>query len=296
MIVGVYFSSRRLRDRWIEYLRPLLPDCQVGDADDVDPEVLVVGNPAGSELRRFARLRFVQSTWAGVERLAVDAPRVPIARMVAPGLTEAMIEFVEMSVLMLHRDVPRYLRQQQAAEWEPKPQDRSRPSVGVAGFGELGRPVAEAIARRGFRVTAWARHPRSGEIEVVAGRSGWAEMLARSDIVVNLLPLTAATRGIFDAAAFEHMKPGTGFINVARGGHVVEDALLAALDAGTVGEAILDVFASEPLPTESSLWRHPRVMVFPHVAAFSRPETLAPHVAANIRRFAGGEPPRFLVD
>lgn len=143
---------------------------------------------------------------------------------------------------------------------------------------------------------AWARSDRQGEVPVVSGEEGWRRLLDRSEIVVNLLPLTDSTRGILDSGAFDLLGPGAALVNVARGAHVVEADLLTALDDGRVSDAVLDVFPTEPLPERHPYWEHPRVTVLPHVAAPSDPDDLVAEVAANLRRFLAGETPRHLVE
>lgn len=299
-VVGVHFEAPDLRIEWVRLLAAALPNSVVGSTEATDPkrvEILVVGNPPGRELRRFPNLGFVQSTWAGVDRLNEDRPDVPVARMVAPELTRAMAEFVLTACSMLHRRVPSYLRAQSARLWRPL---EHRPIAGtrvtVLGFGALGRPVAAALTAAGFDVVAWARTPREVEVSVLSGEDGWVEAMGRADILVNLLPLTPLTRGLLDRRALEMLPRGAGLVNVARGDHVVERDLLAVLDAGHLGDAILDVFSQEPLPGDHPFWSHPRVLIFPHVAAPSRPHQLAPHVAANIHRFLAGEQPLHLVE
>lgn len=298
-IVGVDVETGRTTRRWVDELEPRLPGFSVAPAAELDPggvEIAVVGNPPGETLHRYPNLRFVQSTWAGVDALVADPPGVPIARMVSPALTEAMTEFVLMAVLMLHRGAPEYRRRQSARDWEPSlaPPATGR-KVGVLGFGSLGAPAARALAGMGFDVLAWARRERGGSIPVVAGNEGLARVLAHAEILVNLLPLTADTVRILDAAAFDRMPAGAALVNVARGGHVVEDDLVAALDAGDLSDAILDVFVHEPLPPSSPLWGHPRVTAFPHVAALSDPARLADAAADNIRRFVRNESPVGLI-
>lgn len=299
-VVAVGFEEADSRRDWISHLAARVDRTRIVDACQVDPssvDVLVVGNPPGEILSRFHSLRFVQSTWAGVDRLTENAPPIPIARMVAPELTHLMTEFVLAAVLSLHRGFPSYRRDQTARRWQPRvtfPAAKRR--VGVLGFGELGRPAAIALAAAGFDVMAWARSPRSGPVEVLAGRAGFQALLGRSDILVNLLPLTAATHGILDGAAFAAMPPGAALVNVARGAHIVDAELLEALDSGRMSDAVLDVFDEEPLPLEHPFWAHEHVTVLPHVAAPSDPVDLAPHVAANIQRFLAGEVPRFLVE
>ncbi|MFP3914120.1 MAG: 2-hydroxyacid dehydrogenase [Actinomycetota bacterium] len=298
-VVAVAVPEEDARREWVARLAPRLEGAQVVDAEEADPSsvhVLVVSNPPGSDLARFPGLRFVQSVWAGVDRLEEGAPPVSIARMVAPELTEAMTQFVLAVVLGLHRSFPAYRRDQMRREWHPRPLLPARErTVGVLGHGELGRPAALALADLGFDVAAWARTPRAGQVEVLAGCEGLAQLLSRSGIVVNLLPLTRETRNILDERTLGLMPPGSSLVNVGRGAHVVEEALLGSLDSGHLSEAVLDVFDSEPLPADHPYWSHPRVTVFPHVAAPSAPVDLAPWVAANIQAFLVGDTPRFLV-
>lgn len=299
LLVAVAFESEPDRAEWLDRLRPLLPEMTVVGADEVDAsevDVVVVGNPSGSSLTAYSGARLIQSTWAGVDRLIVGAPSVPIARMVAPELAAAMTGFVTMCVQMLHREVPRYQREQREGMWAQRfPPLPAEVTVGVLGFGALGRPAAVALSKLGFDVSAWAGSERAAEVPVLSGSRGWRQILGRSDVIVNLLPLTPETAGILDAAAFSAMRRGAALVNVARGGHVVEDDLIKALDAGHLAEALLDVFVDEPLPAGHPFWSHPRVMVFPHVAAMSDPVILAHHVADNITRLARGLTPRHLL-
>ena len=298
--VGVWFEDPAVTRRWVDELSPRLEGLSVGDARNMDPaqvEVLVVANPPGRDLERFSGLQFVQSTWAGVDRLVVDPPDgVPIARMVAPGLTRLMTEFVLTAVLFLHRDLPAYRRSQERREWNPLPVTPSTSrTVGILGYGHLGSASARMLSRIGFRVTAWARTARTAEVPVLAGEEGLERVLASSEILVDLLPLTDETRGILDRRAFDRMPPDASLVNAARGDHVVVPDLVEALD-GHLGQAVLDVFPEEPLPADSPLWGHPKVTVLPHIAAPSDPGELADQVADNIRRFVEGSDPRFLVE
>lgn len=297
--VGVYFPEAETREEWVSRLAAHLGDLRVVEVEKSKPlsvEILVVGNPPGDDLRRFGALRFVQSAWAGVDRLTEGAPPVPIARMVAPELAELMTEFVLAGVLALHRRFPAYRRDQVQGKWHPRPTSPARETrVGVLGFGELGKPAAQALSETGFDVAAWARTSRGGPIPVLTGAEGFRDLLGRSDVVVNLLPLTPDTRGILDHMAFRTMPQGSSLVNAARGAHVVPADLLQALDEGHLSDAVLDVFDEEPLPSDHPFWSHDRIVVLPHVAAPSRPADLAPHLAANIRRFLEGGTPRFLV-
>jgi glyoxylate/hydroxypyruvate reductase A len=195
-------------------------------------------------------------------------------------------------VLSAHRLAPRYRRQQVRAEWRQHEQPAAAErTVGILGFGELGRACADALLPLGFRLLGWRRsghsHPR---VECAQGDGGLDEVLARSDILVCLLPGTSATRGLLDAARLALLPAGATVINVGRGAVVDDQALLAALDAGRIEAAILDVFQTEPLPAAHPYWRHERVWVYPHVAAETDPRSASRIVAATVRRFRAGVP------
>jgi len=153
------------------------------------------------------------------------------------------------------------------------------------------------LAALGFDVAGWSRRAKAiPGIASFHGEDGFAPFLARSDIVVCLLPLTSETQNILDARSFALMPRGAAIINVGRGGHLVEDDLLAALESGQIGGAVLDVFREEPLLEAHPFWRHPRVIVTPHIAAATNPPTAAAIVADNIRRLREGRPLCHLVD
>jgi glyoxylate/hydroxypyruvate reductase A len=165
------------------------------------------------------------------------------------------------------------------------------------GLGELGAAAARLLAAHGFQVLGWSRSPKAiAGVVSYAGRSELHTFLHRTEILVCLLPLTADTEGILDAATFAELPRGAFLINVARGRHLIESDLVAALDSGHLGGATLDVFREEPLPATSPLWGNPKVLVTPHVASYSVPATAADGVAANIRRVLAGEPPLHQVD
>ncbi len=165
------------------------------------------------------------------------------------------------------------------------------------GLGVLGSAAARALADLGFPLAGWTRTARAWPLgKAFHGRDGLRPFLSISDILVCLLPLTPETEGILDAAAFAALPSGAALINAARGGHVVEADLLAALDSGALGAATLDVFDTEPLPQGHPFWAHPRVRVTPHVAAITYGDTTAREIALNIKRFRAGAPMSGLVD
>ena len=279
------------RDEWLALLGAALPGERIvvehDDAGECD--IAIVANPTSGALQGLPRLRLIQSLWAGVERLLADAsipPQIPIARMVDPAMNEAMAETALWAVLSLQRDFFDYARQQAAVQWLPHPQRRADEfPVLVLGRGQMGSAVQRRLAANGFPVTAWGT--RDGVLPPLLGGAA---------VVVNLLPLTPATRGLFSTATLAAMRPGASLVNLARGGHVVEADLLAALDAGHLRHAVLDVFQQEPLPATHRFWSHPLVTVLPHVAAATDPRSAAAVVAANVRRFRAGAPVEHLVD
>ena len=257
--------------------------------------VAIVSDPDPEDLAALPALEWVHSLWAGVETLVdrVD-PRVDIVRLVDPDLTRAMSEAVLAWTLYLHRDVPRYLAQQRARTWayrELVPTAERR--VGVLGLGELGAASARALAAHGFDVAGWSRSPKTIEgVRTFSGDGGLGALLERSDVLVVLLPLTDATRGLLDEAMLDRLPEGASVINVARGPILVEADLLAHLNAGRLEHAVLDVFDVEPLPGDHPFWDHPRVTVMPHVAAPTPRRAAARLAAGAVRRwYRSGELP-----
>jgi glyoxylate/hydroxypyruvate reductase A len=264
--------------------------------------VAVVANPAPGSLQGLPRLELIQSLWAGVDRLLADPTLpagVPIVRMVDPALSAAMAETALWAVLSLHRGFFRYARLQREARWAPHGQRRAdEVCVAVLGLGQMGRAAAQRIAAQGYRVQGWSMGPgvAATGFGVVHGEAALPPLLAQADIVVNLLPLTPATAGLLDAARLSLLPPHASLVNLGRGAQVVEADLLAALDAGRLRHAVLDVFREEPLPANHPFWRHPRVTVLPHVAALTDPRSAAAVVAANVRAWAAGETLNHRVD
>jgi glyoxylate/hydroxypyruvate reductase A len=271
---------------WRRELAAALPEAEW--IDEGDAEVAVVANPPPGALAGMPGLRLIQSLWAGIDRLLEDAtlPRaVPIARMVDPAMTAAMAESALWAVLALHRGFFDYARQQREGRWQQLVQRRADElTVLVLGQGEMGRAVGSRLAAQGYRVDGWRR---GAEL---------APRLAGAQIVVNLLPLTPATRGLLDARVFGALPAGAAFVNFGRGAHVVEADLLAALDGGRLAHAVLDVFQVEPLPARHPFWAHPRVTLLPHAAALTDPRSASRVVAANLRAWRSGQAVSFLVD
>lgn len=266
-----------------------------------EADVAVVANPQPGRLASCGQLKLVQSLWAGVDRLLADAtlpPGVPIARMVDPAMNRAMAETATWAVLSLHRRAFEYAAQQRQTRWHALPQKRAdEVAVLVLGLGQMGTATARRLAALGYAVAGWSARPRVVDgVAATAGRAALAAALGAADIVVNLLPLTDDTRGLFDRTRIAQMRPGASLVNLARGAHVVEKDLLEALNSGRLGHAVLDVFETEPLPPTHVFWFHPRVTVWPHAAAQTDLRTAAAVVAANVEAVRRGEAPAHRVD
>lgn len=282
------------REAWAAELARQLPEVRWLDDAEANAApagiaAAVVANPAPGRLARLPDLRLIQSLWAGVDKLLADRTlptHVPIARMVDPAMNAAMAETALWAVLSLHRGFFTYQAQQRQGLWQPLPQRRAdEVPVLVLGRGQMGGTAAARLRALGYPVQAWGR-----------GDGALADRLADARIVVNLLPLTPETHGLLDARAFAAMPRGAALVNLARGAHVVDADLLAALADGQIAHAVLDVFHAEPLPPGHPYWQHPHVTVLPHAAAATDERSAAAVVAANLRALAAGAPIAHLVD
>lgn len=288
-------------ESWIPALRHALPDMEVRDwpdrGDPAEIEYALVWKPPHGYLKSLPHLKAILSIGAGIDHLTgdPDLPRdKPLVRMVEPGLTAGMTEYVVMQSLFHHRRMLDYRDMQARKDWtELQPVAPWQRRVGVMGLGELGADAVERLVHLRFDVAGWSRSRKN--LPGVACFAGAAELpafLQRCDILVCLLPLTEETDGILNADTFARLPRGACLINVGRGEHLVEADLLAALDSGQLDSATLDVFRTEPLPADSPLWTHPRVVVTPHVASMTIPQTAAEAVARAIRTLErGGTPP-----
>ncbi|WP_324617374.1 2-hydroxyacid dehydrogenase [Microvirga alba] len=295
---------------WVERFKMHLPGLDIvvlgEDFDRASVRYVATWGPKPGSLSDLPALEAIFSLGAGVDHLMgyPGLPDVPIVRVSQDDLTHRMSEYVVMHSLMHLRDQRRFDADQRAKRWEP---DRAPPiaaqvRVGVMGFGALGQDAARKLKVMGFDVAGWSRTPKAIEgFEIFSGEAGLERFLARTDILVSLLPLTRETRGILNRDLFKKIARdgrlgGPILINAGRGGSQVEADILACLDDGTLKAATLDVFEVEPLPQESKLWTHPRVSVTPHNSATSDAEMTARYIAQQIRRHEAGEPFQNVVD
>jgi len=270
----------------------------IGQADRV--RYLAAWVPPPDVARQFPNLELFFSTGAGIDQfdLAALPPELPVVRMAEPGVVAGMVEYATMAVLALHRDLPAYIRQQREGLWAAhRVYPASKRRVSVLGLGVLGCAVLGQLRTLGFQLSGWSRTRRQVEgVACYAGQEELPAMLAGTDILVCLLPLTQETRGILDSALFQHLPRGASLVHVGRGGHLDQQALLDALETGWLSGAVVDVTDPEPLPAGHPFWAHPKILLTPHVASMTQPETAVEQVLANIRRHEAGEPLIGLVD
>jgi glyoxylate/hydroxypyruvate reductase A len=248
----------------------------------------------------FPNLEVLFSSGAGVDQFKLDElpADLPLVRMVEPGIIAGMVEYVSWAVLDLHRDMPVYRRQQAAGRWQPRPlMPATQRRVGVLGLGALGQAVLQRLGAYGFDLAGWSRsrHALPG-LKCFAGQEELPALLARSDILICLLPLTPATQGMLNAELFAQLPMGASLVHMGRGPQLVAADLLAALGSGHLAHAIMDVSEPEPLPPGHAFWQHPAITLTPHIASMTQPESAARVVLANLRRHAAGQPLLGLVD
>ncbi|MDF0492496.1 2-hydroxyacid dehydrogenase [Bradyrhizobium yuanmingense] len=301
----VLYKANMVRGaEWARFFAERAPDVPFRLWPDIgDPAAvryLVAWVPPDDIATTFPNLELVFSVGAGVDQFdTTKVPaHIPLVRMLEPGIAETMVEYVTMAVLALHRDLLDFISQQRQQVWrEIRITPARRRRVGVVGLGQLGQVVLERLKTFGFPLLGWNRSPREIEgVTCYAGADALPEFLAQADILVCLLPLTDQTRGILNAELFARLPRGAGLVNVGRGPHLVEADLLAALDSGALSGAVLDVTDPEPLPAGHPFWSHPRILLTPHNASMTTPDTAVDFVLDVIARHRRGEELPGLVD
>ena len=288
-------SSQESQNAWLEIIRAALPEENIVHFESLtkaqreEVELAIVADPNPDDLKSLISLKWVQSLWAGVEKMTGQLGDAPfkVVRLQDPEMSLKMAEAVVAWSLYLHRDMPLYAQQQKQKLWKEQVHARAGGRhIGLIGLGHLGLEAAKALSLLHFRVSGWSRSKKSIDgITCYAGESGLLDMLSKVDIAVCLIPLTPQTRHLINSERLNIMPCGAQIINFARGGIVDMDALLAALDRGHIKHAVLDVFDVEPLPSTSPLWTHPSVTVLPHISGPTNLETATKIVAQNIRNY-----------
>lgn len=282
---------------WRDIFAAEAPD--IGFADPADPydpaaiRYLAAWNPSTDLIAGLPALEVLFSIGAGIDQfdMASLPPHIRVVRMIEPGITQGMVEYVTMAALALHRNLIDHGIAQREGRWAPiKLVPARQRRVGVMGLGHLGQAVLAALAPFGFALSGWSRsaHAIDG-VDCFAGAADLSAFLTGCDVLICLLPLTAETRGILCRKTLSQLPRGASLINVGRGPHLVEQDLLSLLDEGHLTGAVLDVFDPEPLPAAHPFWAHPRILMTPHVASMTRADSAARALIANIRRHETGE-------
>jgi glyoxylate/hydroxypyruvate reductase A len=301
----LFYSEADSAEPWREAFARELPHIAFRVWPDAGPlesvRYALVWNPPRGLLARLPNLKAILALGAGVDPIPTDPtlPKgVPLLRLVDVGFPAQMAEYAIYAVLKFQRRMGELDDLQRRAQWNQLDPFFARDfPVGVMGLGVIGKVVAQRLSAVGYAVAGWARGPKTIEnVEVYSARGRLKDFLARSRVVVNALPLTPQTENILDAAAFATMPRGGYVVNIGRGAHLVDRDLIDALDSGQLAGAMLDVFREEPLPSTHPFWRHPKIVVTPHIAAPTIASEVQAQVIDNIRRLERGEPPVGLVD
>ncbi|MCO4798585.1 MAG: glyoxylate/hydroxypyruvate reductase A [Colwelliaceae bacterium] len=281
--------------QWIERLTQLLPNIEIvlessiGDLDKSHCKVAIVANPNPKILMHYSSLVWIQSVWAGVERLVteIENPSFDIVRLVDPCLAQTMADAVVAWSYYLHRDMPVYKSQQNNQNWQQHNVSlTSDCTIGVLGLGKLGLASAKKLALNNFNVIGWSQNKKSSEnFKCYSGVEGLKTVVSQCNIVVILLPLTNETYGLFNSSLFSLMKSDAGLINFARGNIINNDDLLTALKSKKLSHAVLDVFDKEPLPKDDRLWQNANITILPHISAPTNKETACQIVKSNIDNY-----------
>ena len=292
---------------WIAALKDELPGVdarpalEIGGDDLARVDVSISWRLPHGVLARFPNLRLAQSIGAGVDHILEDPERpthVPVARLIDPFMAVSMTHHIILQILRWHRQADKFERYKGEHHWPMSEAfDHRRLHVAILGLGALGEHLARALTALEIACTGWTRSPRTVDgVATASGPEALDALLARSNVVVCLLPLTERTEGVLSAELFAKLPEGAFLVNVGRGGHLVEADLIPALDSGRLSAAALDVFREEPLPADHPFWDDARIYVTPHIAAEVNPPTAAIVFAENIRRLRAGEDPTGLVD
>lgn len=284
---------------WVEALREQLPETPIQLYPEVkDPalvEFVVCWKPQPGVLEQFPNAKVIQSLGAGVEHITrTQAARagVQLTRIVDPNLAVDMWEFVLAAVMQQLKQLPVYAAKQRKNSWQPGTYRRiADTTVAILGLGQIGSLVAEKFAELGFQVKGWARSEK--EISGVRCYAGWQalpECLHGADFLINILPLTRATEGILKEQHLRHLKPGAFLINVGRGGHLNQPDLLKLLAEGFLSGAFLDVFQTEPLPSNHPFWDIDNIIITPHVASLTDVVSASRQIVENYKRYQSGVP------
>ncbi|HGE8284469.1 TPA: glyoxylate/hydroxypyruvate reductase GhrA [Serratia marcescens] len=305
----IYYHPLFNAQEWLAGIKQRLPQAEIREwqrGDELPADYALVWRPPHEMLANRRDLKAVFALGAGVDAI-LDQERkhpgtlpagVPLLRLEDTGMAQQMQEYALSYVLRYFRRFDEYQALQQRQEWQPlDPHSLDDFTIGILGAGVLGQSVARKLTEFGFSVRCWSRSAKQIDgVQSFAGEAQRAAFLDGVKLVINLLPNTPETVGILNRELFAQLSTGAYLINIARGAHLVEADLLAALEQGQLAAATLDVFVREPLPQDHPFWRHPRVTITPHIAAITLPQQAMDQIAANIRALEAGHAPAGVVD
>nr|WHS72354.1 glyoxylate/hydroxypyruvate reductase GhrA [Serratia marcescens] len=305
----IYYHPLFNAQEWLAGIKQRLPQAEIREwqrGDERPADYALVWRPPHEMLANRRDLKAVFALGAGVDAI-LDQERkhpgtlpagVPLLRLEDTGMAQQMQEYALSYVLRYFRRFDEYQALQQRQEWQPlDPHSLDDFTIGILGAGVLGQSVARKLTEFGFSVRCWSRSAKQIDgVQSFAGEAQRGAFLDGVKLLINLLPNTPETVGILNRELFAQLRPGAYLINIARGAHLVEADLLAALEQGQLAAATLDVFAREPLPQDHPFWRHPRVTITPHIAAITLPQQAMDQIAANIRALEVGHAPAGVVD
>ncbi len=305
MSIAIYTKNEKQSRKWLDILKRELPDFRIEIYPNINyfeaVELLICWKPYTGLIDKFTNLRAIQSLGAGVDHIfdynAIHAS-IQVSKIVDDQLTQDMWEHVLGIVMADMKNLDLYREQQKTNSWKPKRYKRIKDTtIGILGLGTIGKYVADQFANLGFEVLGWSRSPKTlQKITSFVGQEGMEQVGRNADYLINILPLTTETRGVFDKDFFSIMKPSSLFINVGRGPHVVDDDLIDCLDSDILRGAALDVFHTEPLPEDHKFWAHPKILVTPHIASLTSIKSVFPQVVENIQRLNTGKPMLNVID
>lgn len=292
--VVVAVGKDSTNQRWVDVFKTLKPDWQVYGLEDSDSQppadFAVVWRPAAQLFSRQTQLKAIFNIGAGVDGIDfTQVPeQVPVYRVEDAGMAVQMAEYAVHGVALATQRFSPYVAQQQQKAWQQlEPVYKNDWPIGVMGYGKIGAKVAEVLQLLGYPVSVWVRSERPAPqgLSLYAGTEQLPDFLSNSRILINVLPLTPETQGVVNQTHLQLLQPGGFFINMARGPHVIDEELIAQIDAGHLTGALLDVFHIEPLPEDHRFWIHPKIHVTPHISGVSLREPTAAQITEKITQF-----------
>ncbi len=290
-------ANHRASSVWKKVIQEKLPNTPVAIFNEsttaLDAEFLVCWKPENEQLKAFSNLKVIQSLGAGVDHIFDGneiADNVKVVRLIDEQLTTDMWEYTLAATMGYLKDFAKYKRQESYTYWDRRHYKTiPETTVSILGLGQIGGYVAKQFAKLGFKVQGWSNSPKKiRKVKTFAGLEQLPKLLKKTDVLINILPLTSSTKGILNHDLLSQLPKGAYLINVGRGGHLVENDLIPLIDSGQLSGATLDVFEKEPLPKNHLFWNHRKIQVTPHVASMTNVKSTVNQVVENYLRMKNG--------